>query len=105
MDNEWRQNLDKAFGEAPAAPAQEYARILNRVNGARPVTAQSHGQLWPALLCAGSLALGIFVSVFVKPQTTTTDASTTALSMLSVELTSPYDESLESLQDLADQIK
>ncbi len=93
MDKRWRDQLNEAFGEAPEAPRDEYQRIMRRV--------QDEGSLWPTFLAAASLALGILVSLFVQPQST----STTETATLTVEVSTGYDESLEGLESLAEQVE
>ncbi|HYX35628.1 MAG TPA: hypothetical protein VE954_21230 [Oligoflexus sp.] len=104
--DKWQENLDRALGEAPAAPADEFAQILRRTRMEQPgASLPARGQLWPTLLCAGSLAFAVLVSVFIKPETESSETTSSSLSMLSIEATTPFDESLERLEDLADQIQ
>ncbi len=93
MDNKWREDLNKAFGEAPLPPPDEFQRIMRRAD--REVSR------WPTFLCAASLAFSVLVSIFIKPEST----SSTDNSSLALEVTSAFDESLDTLQDLADQVK
>ncbi len=93
MDNNWREDLNTVLGEAPLPPPDEYQRIMRRTN--RQVSR------WPTFLCATSLAFSILVSIFIKPEST----SSTDNSSLALEVTSAFDESLDKLQDLADQVK
>ncbi len=93
MDNKWREDLNKVLGEAPLPPPDEYQRIMRR--------ASRRVSRWPTFLCATSLAFSILVSIFIKPEST----SSTDNSSLALEVTSAFDESLDTLQDLADQVK
>ena len=102
MDH-WEKKLDQSFGETPRGPMDEFERIMNRVKTERVLgSAEQSPRVWPILLCAASLSLGILVSWFIQPQTHSSEAE--VASILSVDMNSTYDESLEVLQTLADQV-
>lgn len=102
--DKWRENLNQALGEAPAAPSDELEQILRRARAERPAAQITRSrQVWPLLLCASSLALSVGVSFLLQPETGS-DEGASPFTVFSIEATSPYDESLETIQNLADEI-
>ncbi len=95
-DQEFKNQLMGFFNEPAVAPSNEYTQILARVH-------QETRRLlvMPAVSCAFSMALAIWVVVMVQsPKQTVQKQSVVAMGFM----TSEYDESLEPYRKLVESL-
>ena len=94
-----RQRLRNAWGQTPAAPADEFNQILRRVR-----MTSDEAKASPLLIVsfALSLLLCLAVTFFLKPQSASEGGNSDQSLSSSFEATSPYDDSLSSLASLTE---